>query len=296
MKALPFDKREGYIWYDGQFVAWQNANIHILNHGLQYGSCVFEGERVYDGYIFKSQEHIQRLLKSALFLDINIPYSESEIVKAKEELVQKQKINNAYMKMCAWKGCDKMTVESIGGKTHFAIAAWEMHSDYSDSAKKTGIKVCTSTWRRPDPQTFPVYIKFSGAYVMNTMAKHEAIKNGFDDAMMLDYQGYVAEGSASNIFFIKDDEIHTPIPDCFLDGITRQTIIEIAKRKGIKVFERKIRPENILEFDAAFLAGTSVEITEISQLDKKIFRSNDIIDTLKDEYYLLVRNKVSASL
>lgn len=296
MKALPFDKREGYIWYDGQFVLWQDANIHILNHGLQYGSCVFEGERVYDGHIFKSQEHIQRLFKSALILDIHIPYSESEIIKAKEELVQKQGISNAYMKMFAWRGCDKMTIESIGGRVHFAIAAWEMHSDYSDSAKKTGIKVCTSTWRRPDPKTFPVHIKFSGSYVMNTMAKHDAIRNGFDDAMMLDYQGYVAEGSASNIFFIKSNEIHTPIPDCFLDGITRQTIIEIAKSKGIKVFERKIRPEEIFEFDSAFLTGTSVEIIEMAQLDKKFFRSHDIIDTLKDEYYSLVRNRTSATL
>ena len=189
-----------------------------------------------------------------------------------------------------------MTIESIGGRVHFAIAAWEMHSDYSDSAKKTGIKVCTSTWRRPDPKTFPVHIKFSGSYVMNTMAKHDAIRNGFDDAMMLDYQGYVAEGSASNIFFIKSNEIHTPIPDCFLDGITRQTIIEIAKSKGIKVFERKIRPEEIFEFDSAFLTGTSVEIIEMAQLDKKFFRSHDIIDTLKDEYYSLVRNRTSATL
>ena len=288
MEVIPFDKRDGYIWYDGQFVEWPKANVHVLNHGLQYGSCVFEGERIYNSKIFKSEEHTKRIFESAEFLDIPINFREEDINRAKQDLVKKQGISNAYMKMFAWKGCDKMTIESIGGTSHFAIALWEVHSDYSNASKKNGIKVCTSNWRRPDPRSFPVHIKFSGAYVVNTLAKHEAIKQGYDDAMMLDCDDYIAEGSASNIFFISNNELHTPAPGGFLNGVTRKTVIDIAKSKGIKVIERKISPEEIESFDGAFFTGTSVEITPIKQIDKKKFELHKLTQNISECYQALV--------
>jgi branched-chain amino acid aminotransferase len=289
MEVIPFDKRDGYIWYDGQFVEWHKANIHILNHGLQYGSCVFEGERIYNSKIFKSEEHTKRIFQSADFLDISVNFKEEEVNKAKQELVQKQGFSNAYMKMFAWKGCDKMTVESVGGRSHFAIALWKIHSDYSIESRKNGIKICTSNWRRPDPRSFPVHIKFSGAYVVNTLAKHDAIKKGYDDAMMLDCNNNIAEGSASNIFFIKNNMLHTPAPGGFLDGITRRTIIDIAKKRGIKTIERQIQVEDLEFFEGAFLTGTSVEVTPIIQIDQKKFTLHKIAQMLSDDYHSLVR-------
>ncbi|MCH9753841.1 MAG: branched-chain amino acid transaminase [Alphaproteobacteria bacterium] len=292
MEAIPFDKRDGYIWYDGNFVEWQSANIHVLNHGFQYGSCVFEGERIYQGKIFKSEEHTKRILESAAFLDIAINFKENEINQAKIDLVKKQGLANAYMKMFAWKGCDHMTVESIGGRSHFAIALWEMHSDYSSVYKKRGIKICTSNWLRPDPRSFPVHIKFSGAYVVNTLAKHEAVKKGYDDAMMLDCDGYIAEGTAANIFFIIKNELHTPAPGGFLDGVTRRTVIDIAKSKGIKVIERKIKPDEIKNFEGAFFTGTSVEITPIRQIDSKEFGLHQLAQSISSYYNAFVNGEL----
>lgn len=285
MKAIPFDKRDGYIWYDGKFVEWKNATIHILNHGLQYGSCVFEGERVYNRKLFKPAEHTERLFHSAKVIDIEIPYTADEINQAKEELIKKQNFQDAYMKVSAWKGCDKMTVESIGVQTHIAIAAWETHSDY---AVTEGIKLRTAEWRRPDPRSFPTNVKFAGAYVINSVAKHDAIRQGFDDAMMLDYRGCVAEGSASNIFFTKGKALYTPAPGNFLSGITRETVISLAKKEGIEVHEIEILPEDIKTFDGCFLTGTSVEITLVSQIDDNIFAGNPLAKLLADRYYQLV--------
>lgn len=285
MKAIPFDKRDGYIWYDGRFVEWKDATIHILNHGLQYGSCVFEGERLYGGNLFRPEDHTKRLFHSANVLDINIPYTEEEINRAKENLVEKQSLRSAYLKVSAWKGCEKMTVESIGAEVHVAIAAWEMHKDYFNNK---GIKLCTATWRRPDPRSFPTNVKFAGAYVINSVAKHEAIKKGFDDAMMLDYRGYVAEGSASNIFFTKGKALYTPAPGSFLSGITRETVISLAKENDIEIHEIDILPENIKEFDGCFFTGTSVEITPVSQIDNHIFSGNNLIKDLEEKYYRLV--------
>jgi branched-chain amino acid aminotransferase len=285
MKAIPFDKRDGYIWYDGKFVEWKDATIHILNHGLQYGSCVFEGERLYNGNLFKPEEHTKRLFHSAKVIDIEISYSADEINQAKEELVKKQNLKNAYMKVSAWKGCEKMTVESIGVTTHVAIAVWEMHSDYPSEG---GIKLRTAEWRRPDPRSFPVGVKFAGAYVINSVAKHEAIKKGFDDAMMLDYRGYIAEGSASNIFFTKGKSLYTPAPGNFLSGITRETIIDIAKEQSIEVHEVEILPEDIAGFDGCFLTGTSVEVTKVVQVDGYKLKGSPMVDSLAESYYKLV--------
>ncbi|MCE2687148.1 MAG: branched-chain amino acid aminotransferase [Rickettsiales bacterium] len=290
---IPFDKREGYIWQNGQFVNWQEAKVHILNHGLHYGSCVFEGERIYNGKIFKNNEHSTRLHRSAEMLGFKIPYSIEEMNKAKIETSIKQKIVDGYMRVFAWRGSEKMAISAQNNKIHLAIACWPWPPYYSEEARKVGLKLKFAKYRRPSPETAPVAAKASGLYMICTISKHEAENEGYNDALMLDYRGFLAEATGANLFLVmKNDELHTPTPDCFLNGITRLTIIELAKKRNIKVVERHIMPEELANAKDAFLTGSAAEITRIGSVDDKYFYpqpSQTTLDLMQD-YHQLVRS------
>jgi branched-chain amino acid aminotransferase len=267
MSLIPFDDRDGFIWMDGQFVAWRDAKVHVLTHGLHYGSCVFEGERVYNGKIFKCEAHSQRLHKSAELLGFEIPYSVDELNKAKYETVKKQGIINGYLRPVAYRGSEMMAISAQQTTIHVAIAAWEWPSYFGNEAKEKGLRLQTAVWKRPAPDTAPTASKAAGLYMICTMSKHIAEKNGFNDALMLDYRGYIAEATGANLFFIFDGELHTPTPDCFLNGLTRQTVMQLARDAGIKVVERHIKPEEIKNADEMFLTGSAAEVTPIGQID-----------------------------
>jgi branched-chain amino acid aminotransferase len=294
MTIIPFDKREGYIWQNGKIVPWQDAKVHILNHGLHYASCVFEGERVYDKKIFKITEHSERLHKSAEILGFKIPYSVKELDKAKKEITAKQNIKDGYVRAFAWRGSEKMAISAQNNKIHVAIACWPWPPYYSDEARKKGLNLKFAKYRRPDPATAPTAAKAAGLYMICTISKHEAEAKGYNDALMLDYRGYLSESTGANLFLVmKNGELHTPIADCFLNGITRQTIMEIAKNNGIKVVERHILPEELANAADAFLTGSAAEVTRISAIDDKYFypEISDITLKLMSEYKHLVYNK-----
>ena len=268
METIPYDKRLGKIWFDGKTANWPDVKIHVLSHGLHYASCVFEGERVYDGEIFKLEEHTERLFHSASRLGFKIPYTTELLNKACKEIIAIQKVKNGYVRPVAWRGSEMMAISAQQTKIHVAIAAWEWGSYFDPNLKLKGIKLDISKWRRPAPETIPCDTKASGLYMICTLSKHEAEKKGFTDSLMLDYQGNIAEATGANVFFKnKSGELHTPTPDCFLDGITRRSIIDIAKSKGIKVVERKIKPEEMMNFGGCFLTGTAAEVTPVSQID-----------------------------
>ena len=292
---IPFDKREGKIWYNNDLVNWQDVKFHVLSHGLHYASCVFEGLRVYDGAIFKLEEHTDRLYHSARRMDIQIPYSKEEINLATKKIVAAQKVQNGYIRPFAWRGSEMMAVSAQKTKIHVAIATWEWGTYFDSKLKTTGIKLNISRWKRPAPDTIPWDTKASGLYMICTLSKHEAEKDGFTDSLMLDHEGNVAEATGANIFF-KDSngELHTPIPDSFLDGITRRTVIDIANSKNIKVNERKIKPEEMSKFEGCFLTGTAAEITPVSQIAKFNFKVCDTILELSGAYEAIVRNKKAA--
>ena len=295
MEPVPFDKRSGKIWFNGQLVSWSDVKIHVLNHGLHYASCVFEGERVYDGRIFKLEEHTQRLFHSASRLGIRIPFGQEELNQSTKEIVKIQKVKNGYVRPVVWRGSEMMAISAQKTKIHVAIAAWEWGSYFDPNLKLKGIKLNISKWRRPAPNTIPWDTKASGLYMICTLSKHEAEKEGFTDSLMLDYQDNVAEATGANIFFKnKEGELHTPIPDSFLDGITRRSIIEIAKSKNIKIIERKIKPEELSKFTGCFLTGTAAEVTPVSQIDKYKFVVCDVIKDLSKSYQTLVRKKTAA--
>ena len=290
---IPFDKREGYIWQDGQFVNWQEAKVHILNHGLHYGSCVFEGERIYNGNIFKNNEHSARLHKSAEMLGFKIPYSTEEMNQAKIATSIKQKIVDGYMRVFAWRGSEKMAISAQTNKIHLAIACWPWPPYYSEEARKVGLKLKFAKYRRPSPETAPVAAKASGLYMICTISKHEAENEGYNDALMLDYRGFLAEATGANLFLVmKNNELHTPTPDCFLNGITRLTVIELAKKRNIKVVERHIMPEELENAKDAFLTGSAAEITRIGSVDDKYFypQPSQITIDLMQDYHQLVRS------
>ena len=292
MEPIPFDKRSGKIWFNGQLINWTDVKIHVLSHGLHYASCVFEGERVYDGEIFKLQEHTERLFHSASRMGIKIPYSQESLNQSCKEIVKIQKVKNGYVRPIAWRGSEMMAISAQKTKIHVAIAAGEWGSYFDPNLKLKGIKLNISKWRRPAPNTIPWDTKASGLYMICTLSKHEAEKEGFTDSLMLDYQDNVAEATGANIFFKNSKgEIHTPIPDSFLDGITRRSIIEIAKSKNIKIIERKIKPEELSEFTGCFLTGTAAEVTPVSQIDKYKFTVCDVIKDLSESYQKLVRKK-----
>jgi branched-chain amino acid aminotransferase len=295
MEPIPFDKRSGKIWFNGQLVNWSDAKIHVLSHGLHYASCVFEGERVYDGEIFKLEEHTARLFHSASRLGFKIPYSQESLNKSCRDIVTIQKVKNGYVRPVVWRGSEMMAISAQKTKIHVAIATWEWGSYFDPSLKLKGIKLDISRWRRPAPNTIPWDTKASGLYMICTLSKHEAEKKGFTDSLMLDYQGNVAEATGANVFFKNNDkELHTPIPDSFLDGITRRCIIEIAKSKNIKIVERKIKPEELSKFTGCFLTGTAAEVTPVSQIDNYKFIVCNVIKDLSESYQALARKKTAA--
>ena len=292
---IPYDKREGKIWYNNQLIDWQDAKCHIISHGLHYASLVFEGERVYDGEIFKLQEHTERLFYSARKLDMKIPFTIEEINNASKKIVSVQKIINGYVRPFAWRGSEMMGVSAQNTSINVAIATWEWPTYFDPELKAKGIKLNISKWRRPAPNTIPWDSKAAGLYMICTLSKHEAEKQGYTDSLMLDHEGNVAEATGANIFFKdKDGILHTPIPDSFLDGITRRTVIEIANSQNIKVQERKIKPEELKNFTGCFLTGTAAEITPISQIDKFSFTVCEVIKNLSESYQQKVRNKKAA--
>ena len=289
---IPYDKREGKIWYNNDLVDWQDVKIHILSHGLHYASCVFEGLRVYDGEIFKLEEHTDRLYYSAKKMDIKIPYSKDEINNATKKIVSVQNVQNGYVRPVAWRGSEMMAVAAQQAKIHMAIATWEWGTYFDPKLKTEGIKLNISNWRRPAPNTIPWDTKASGLYMICTLSKHEAERQGYSDSLMLDHEGNVAEATGANIFF-KDNngELHTPTPDCFLNGITRRTVIEIAKSKNIKVNERKISPDELSSFVGSFLTGTAAEVTPISKIAEHTYKVCNLILDLSASYDKLVRKK-----
>ena len=293
MENVPYDKRQGKIWYNGNTVDWRDANLHILSHGLHYASCVFEGERIYNGSIFKLREHTNRLIHSADRMGFKIPYSADEIDNACKEIIKIQKIENGYVRPIAWRGSEMMAISAQKNKIHFAVAAWEWGSYFDPKVKEQGISLDISKWRRPDPKTIPWDTKASGLYMICTLSKHEAEKKGFNDSLMLDYKGDIAEATGANIFFVdkSESELHTPLPDNFLDGITRRTIIDLAKTLNIKVIERKIKLDELKNFSGCFLTGTAAEVTPVSKIDNVNFKIPKVINQLWDNYSSLVRTK-----
>ncbi len=295
MESIPYDKRSGKIWFNGKTVEWDKANIHILNHGLHYASCVFEGERVYDGEIFRLDEHTDRLFYSAKRMGIKIPYSQKEINDACKNIVNIQNVQNGYVRPVIWRGSEMMAISAQKNKIHVAIATWEWGSYFDPKLKLKGIKLNVSSWRRPNPNSIPWDTKAAGLYMICTLSKHEAESKGYTDSLMLDHEGYVAEATGANIFFKNDkNELHTPTPDSFLDGITRREVIKIAKSKGIKVIERKIKPSEMKNFDGCFLTGTAAEVTPVSQIEDNQFKICDVITDLSESYKTLVRKKSAA--
>ena len=292
---IPFDKRSGKIWYNNQLIDWQDAKCHIISHGLHYASLVFEGERVYDGQIFKLQEHTERLFYSADRLDMKIPFTVEEINEASKQIVSVQNIQNGYVRPFAWRGSEMMGVSAQKTSINVAIATWEWPTYFDPELKEKGIKLNISKWRRPAPNTIPWDSKAAGLYMICTLSKHEAEKQGFTESLMLDHEGNVAEGTSANIFF-KDNknELHTPIPDSFLNGITRQTVIDLAKSKNIKVNERKISPEELSKFEGCFLTGTAAEITPVGSIAEHQYKVCDLILELSKSYESLVRQKKAA--
>ena len=293
--AKAFNNREGWIWMDGTFIPWKNATSHIISQGLHYASAVFEGERAYSGKIFKSREHTKRLFKSAEIIGIKIPYSEDEIEIAKNQLIKKMNFVNCYVRPLVWRGSQQMGLSTNNADIHVAISAWDdWHSYFNEDDRLKGLNLITSPWKRPAPDTAPFEAKASGPYIICTMSKQYAEERGYQDALMLDYRGYVAEGTGANIFFIKDNNIHTPIPDCFLNGITRQTVIEIVKKQGFDLIERHILPNEIDQYDEAFLTGTAAEITSIKSIDEVSYNvgNNTTSFKLMNEFTNLVNSSL----
>ena len=292
---IPFDKRDGKIWYNNELVNWQDVKLHVLSHGLHYASCVFEGLRVYDGEVFKLEEHTDRLYHSAKRMDIKIPYSKDEMNKAIKKTVAVQNVQNGYIRPFAWRGSEMMAVSAQQTKIHVAIAAWEWGTYFDSKLKTEGIKLNISKWRRPAPNTIPWDTKASGLYMICTLSKHEAEKQGYTDSLMLDHEENIAEATGANIFFkCKKGELHTPIPDSFLDGITRRTVIEIAKSKNIKINERKISPKELPDFVGCFLTGTAAEVTPVSKIADYNYNVCNVILDLSSSYEKLVRKKKAA--
>jgi branched-chain amino acid aminotransferase len=293
--ALPFDQRPDLIWYDGKLVPTSEAKISLLTHGLHYASCVFEGERAYGGEIFKGTEHSERLKRSAQMLDFEIPYSVAEIDAAKRLVLEKNNQTDAYVRPIAWRGSEQLGVSAQTNTIHLAIATWEWPSYFDPAQRLKGIRLDLADYRRPDPATAPVLAKAAGLYMICTISKHKAERKGYADAMMLDWQGRIAECTGANIFFIKNGTIHTPIADCFLDGITRRTVIELARRRGIEVIERRIMPDELKSFSECFITGTAAEVTPVSEIANWNFNPGGITQQLMEDYTAEVQPKGKAA-
>ena len=295
MSVIPFDQRDGWIWYDGGLVPWKDAKLHVLSHGLHYGSCVFEGERAYGGEIFKCTEHTERLRKSAEYLDFEIPYSVAEIDAAKKLVLEKSGLQDAYLRPVAWRGSEMMGVSAQSNTIHLAIAAWEWPSYFDPAQKMKGIRLDMAEYRRPDPATAPCHSKAAGLYMICTISKHKAERKGYADALMLDWQGRVAECTGANVFFIKDGIVHTPIADCFLDGLTRRTVIDLARRRGFEVQERRIMPDELESFNECFITGSAAEVTPVSEIGPHRFQPGNMTKVLMEDYTAEVQPKAAAA-
>jgi len=296
MEIIPYDKKSGKIWFNGKNVDWSDAKIHLLSHGLHYASSVFEGIRVYDREVFKLEEHTDRLFYSAKRMGMDVPYTQDEINKATKEIVDIQKTQNGYIRPIIWRGSEMMAISAQKNKINVAIATWEWGSYFDPKLKIEGIKLNISSWRRPSPDSIPWDTKAAGLYMICTLSKHEAEAKGYIDSLMLDHEGNIAEATGANIFFKNaDGELHTPIPDSFLDGITRRCVIDIAKSKGIKVIERKIKMEDMASFVGCFLTGTAAEITPVASINEYNFKVCNIITELSESYQGLVRRKKNAA-
>lgn len=294
MAAQPFDKRDGVIWMDGEFVKWADAKVHVLTHALHYGSAVFEGERAYGGEIFELTAHSQRLHDSAKILGYEIPYSVEVINQVCNELLKRNGLVDAYVRPIAYRGSEQMGVAAQLTKIHVGIAVWEWPSYFKPEERLKGIRLDMAKYRRPDPATAPSKSKAAGLYMICTISKHEAERKGYADALMLDWRGQVAEATGANVFFVKDGVIHTPTPDCFLDGITRRTVIKLAKKRGFEVIERVIMPEEMAGFEQCFLTGTAAEVTPVSEIGPYKFTVGEIAKTLMEDYSALVLPKQRA--
>jgi len=294
MAGQSFDKLNGEIWFDGRFVPWESANVHVLTHGLHYASAVFEGERAYGGTIFKLDDHSRRLHDSATLMGFEIPFSVEEVNEASAATVARMKLKDAYVRPIAWRGSEMMGVSAQSNTIHLAIAAWEWPSYFDPAQRLKGLRLQQAEYRRPDPRTAPSKSKAAGLYMICTLSKHRAERDGYADALMLDWRGRVAEATGANVFFVKDGVLHTPTPDCFLDGITRRTVIDLARARGIEIVERTIMPEEMDDFEQCFLTGTAVEVTPVSEIGPYRFEVGDLTKTLMNDYQAAVQPKVVA--
>ncbi len=289
--ALPFDQREGKIWLDGAFVEWNDAKLHVLTHGLHYASCVYEGERVYGGRVFRLRDHTDRLFRSARLLDFEIPFSPEELEAATVQLIEFNAIADGYVRPVAWRGSEQISTSARATRIHVALACWQWPSYFDPAAASRGIAMQTAIWRRPPPASSPAQAKASAHYMIATLSKHHAEANGFDDALMLDWRGHVAEATSANVFFVKGRALHTPVPDCFLDGITRRTVMALATARGFELIERTILPHEIAGFDECFITGTAAEVCPVHRIDDHMFRPADVCAELMAAYAEAVRSQ-----
>jgi branched-chain amino acid aminotransferase len=295
MAVLPFDQRDGFIWTNGELVPWKEAKLHVLSHGLHYASCVFEGERAYGGMVFKSREHSERFKHSAEILDFEIPYSLAELDAAKQLVVDRNGFEDCYVRPVAWRGSEMMAVAAQHSTINTAIAVWDWPSMFDVAEKMKGIRLDIAEYRRPDPATAPALAKAAGLYMICTLSKHRAERRGYADALMYDWQGRVAECTGANVFFTRDGALHTPIADCFLDGITRKTVIDLAKRRGFEVIERRIMPDELDTFNECFICGTGAEVTPVSEIGPHRFKPGNISRTLIEDYTAEVNPRAKAA-
>ncbi len=290
---IPFDDRDGSLWFDGKLIPWRDAQIHVLTHGLHYASSVFEGERMYSGRIYKLEEHTERLFESARILDMKIPFTVKQICDASYEAVNALGLKNAYVRPVVWRGSEQMSVAGQGNHIHVAISAWSWGSYFDAKEKLKGVRLTVSNWRRPAPDTAPTKSKAAGLYMICTISKHEAEAQSYHDALMYDYRGYVAEATGANVFFVQDGKLLTPTPDCFLDGITRRSVMGLARARQIPVIERHIKPEELAGFTECFLTGTAAEVTPVSEIGPHKFKPGQITETLLNDYHADVNRPVS---
>ena len=288
-----FHDRDGWIWFDGGLVPWREANVHVLTHALHYASSVFEGQRAYGGEIFKLTEHSRRLRRSAELLGFEIPWTVDQIDEACREVLRANNLEDAYMRPLAWRGSEQMGVSAERTKIHLAIATWSWGAYFGDEAAAKGIRLDISQWRRPAPYTAPTSSKASGLYMICTLSRHAAVAKGYDDALMFDWRGQVAEATGANAFFIRNGSIHTPTPDCFLDGITRRTVIDLARKRGVEVIERAIWPEELADFEQFFLTGSAAEVTPVASAGPWNFEVGDLTMQLRRDYLDLVNRRIS---
>jgi len=287
---VPFDQRDGFIWMDGKIVEWKDTKVHVLSHGMHYGSAVFEGERMYNGKIFKCREHSERLHNSAKILDMEVPISVEELDKLKYEVCEKNGLKEAYVRPIAWRGGEQMGISAQKTRTHLAIAAWSWGTYFDAEKRDKGISLKTAKWRRPPAECAPTQSKAAGLYMIATLSKHSVEREGYDDALFLDHRGYVSEATGANLFAIKDGKLITPTPDNFLNGLTRQTVIELAEEHNIPVEVRHIMPDELGSFEEIFLTGTAAEVTAVGKIDEHSYTVGPVTRKLREAYEALVRS------